>query len=110
MTDLLLDTGAFVALLDKSEKNHLRCVQFFKSFEGRLLTTEPVLTETIYLLGPSVKPQKAALEFISERWGCSGASIGSKPSASRGPYGKIQRYSHGFCRRHLGLPGGRDRD
>jgi uncharacterized protein len=64
MRSLLLDTGAFVALLDKSENNHPRCVDFLKSFRGKILTTEPVLTETIYLLGPSVKAQKAVLEFI----------------------------------------------
>jgi predicted nucleic acid-binding protein len=61
---ILLDTGAFVALLDKSEKNHERCVIFFKDLKGKLLTTEPVLTETIYLLGPSIKAQKAVIEFI----------------------------------------------
>jgi uncharacterized protein len=64
MPNLLLDTGVFVALLDKSERNHRRCVQFLKSFRGKMLTTEPVLTETIYLLGPSVKAQKVAIEFI----------------------------------------------
>jgi len=64
MRRILLDTGAFVSLLDKSERNHKRCVEFFKDFEGQLLTTEPVLTETLYLLSPSVKAQKAALEFI----------------------------------------------
>ncbi|MBI5605834.1 MAG: PIN domain-containing protein [Deltaproteobacteria bacterium] len=64
MRSLLLDTGAFVALLDKSENNHQKCADFFKSFRGKILTSEPVLTETIYLLGPSVKGQKAAIEFI----------------------------------------------
>lgn len=64
MRSLLLDTGAFVALLDKSENSHQKCVGFFKSFRGKILTTEPVLTETIYLLGPSVKAQKAVIEFI----------------------------------------------
>lgn len=64
MRSILLDTGAFVALLDKSEKSHERCVVFFKDFKGKLLTTEPVLTETIYLLGPSVKAQKTSIEFI----------------------------------------------
>jgi predicted nucleic acid-binding protein len=62
--DILLDTGAFVALLDKSERNHERCVMFFKDFKGKLFTTEPVLAETIYLLGPSVKAQKTGIEFI----------------------------------------------
>lgn len=66
MRNILLDTGAFVALLDKSEKNHERCVGFFKGFKGKLLATEPVLTEAIYLLGPSVKAQKACIEFILE--------------------------------------------
>jgi predicted nucleic acid-binding protein len=66
MRNLLLDTGAFVALLDKSENNHRRCVNFFRSFNGKILTTEPVLTETIYLLGPSIREQKVAIEFISK--------------------------------------------
>lgn len=64
MYSILLDTGAFVALLDKSERNHNRCVEFFRSFKGRLFTTETVLTETIYLLGPSVKAQRVCVDFI----------------------------------------------
>src|SRR3990172_9916570 len=64
MHSAILDTGFFVALLDKSENNHARCVSSFKNFKGRLLTTEPVLTEAIYLLGPSTKAQKACIEFI----------------------------------------------
>jgi uncharacterized protein len=62
--NILLDTGAFVALLDKSEKNHERCVTFFKEYKGKVLTTEPVLTEAVYLLGPSIKAQKACIEFV----------------------------------------------
>ena len=53
MADLLLDTGPFVALLDRSERNHKRCAAFFRDFRGRLITTESVLTEAVYLLGPS---------------------------------------------------------
>jgi predicted nucleic acid-binding protein len=64
MRSILLDTGAFVALLDKSERNHEHCVAFFKDFKGKILTTEPVLTETVYLLGPSVKAKKTSIEFI----------------------------------------------
>ncbi len=64
MRSVLLDTGALVALLDKSEKNHEPCLRFLKEFRGQLVTTEPVLTEAIYLLGPSVKAQKACIEFI----------------------------------------------
>ena len=64
MRNILLDTGPFVALLDSSEKNHERCVRFFKEFKGQLFTTEPVLTEVLYLLGPSIKAQRAGIEFI----------------------------------------------
>ena len=64
MRNLLFDTGPFVALLDTSEKNHERCVEFFEEFRGQLFTTEQVLTEVLYLLGPSIKSQKAGIEFI----------------------------------------------
>jgi len=60
----LLDTGFLVALLDRSERNHERCVDELKAYSGELLTTEPVLTESLYLLGPSVKAQKACIEFL----------------------------------------------
>jgi len=64
MGSILLDTGAFVALLDRSETAHLPCVAFFSSFRGTVYTTEPVLTEALYLLGPSVKAQRACIDFI----------------------------------------------
>lgn len=64
MRKLLLDTGPLVAMLDRSEKNHIRCVSFFSEFRGRLITTEPVITETLYLLGPLFTNQKAALDFV----------------------------------------------
>ncbi len=64
MRSALLDTGVFVALLDRSERNHQRCVDLFSAFRGQLLTTEPVLTETVYLLGPSVKAQRNGIDFI----------------------------------------------
>jgi len=64
MRSMLFDTGVFVALLDKSEKNHERCIAFLKDFKGKLFTTEPVLTETIYLLGPSIKAQRLCIDFI----------------------------------------------
>jgi hypothetical protein len=64
MDNILLDTGVFIALLDRSEKNHARCAEFLRSFTGGVFTTEPVLTETMYLLGPYAKPQAACVEFI----------------------------------------------
>ncbi len=64
MADLLLDTGPFVALIDRSERNHERCAAFFREFRGRLVTTESVLSEAVYLLGPSFSRQKPVLDFV----------------------------------------------
>jgi predicted nucleic acid-binding protein len=64
MRSILLDTGAFVALIDKSEKSHERCVAFFKEFQGTFLTTEPVLTEVLYLFHTFIKAQKVCIEFV----------------------------------------------
>ncbi len=64
MRSLLLDTGAFVALLDRSENSHQSCVVFFSTYKGEVYTTEPVLTETLYLLGPSIKAERACIDFI----------------------------------------------
>ena len=64
MRNVLLDTGALVALIDRSEKNHNRCVEFLQAFRGQLLSTEPVLTEAVYLCGPSSKAQRICLEFF----------------------------------------------
>ena len=64
MHSVLIDTGPLVALLDRSERSHKNCTIFFKTFQGNMLTTEPVITEALYLLGPSVKAQRICIEFI----------------------------------------------
>ena len=62
----ILDTGPWVALIDRSESKHTECVQWLKSFSGRLYSTEAVLTEVLYLLNFSIIAQCAALDFILE--------------------------------------------
>jgi uncharacterized protein len=62
--ELLLDTGAFVALVDRDEEAHGDCVAALESWTGPIATTEAVLTETLYLVGPSWRNQKKALEFV----------------------------------------------
>ena len=107
MRNLLFDTGPFVALLDASEKNHERCVEFFEEFRGQLFTTEPVLTEVLYLLGPSIKSQKAGIEFILK----GGAILvpQSMSSLKRG-LELMEKYKDvdGFCRFNPCRPWGRD--
>ena len=62
--ELLLDTGAFVALLDRSEAKHPDCVTVLSDWTGLIITTEAVVTETMHLVGPAWRPQKACLEFF----------------------------------------------
>jgi uncharacterized protein len=60
----ILDTGPWVALIDKSESKHDLCVQWLKNYSGNLYSTEAVLTEVLYLLNFSIKAQTAAIDFV----------------------------------------------
>jgi len=62
--ELLLDTGAFVALVDRSETRHLDCVAALEQWSGPIVTTEAVLTETLYLVGSTWEAQQVCLEFF----------------------------------------------
>ena len=62
--ELLLDTGAFVALVDRSERRHADCVAILEAWHGTIFTTEAVLTETLHLAGPRWAAQKVCMEFV----------------------------------------------
>ena len=62
--ELLLDTGAFVALVDRSERRHADCAAVLESWDGRIVTPDAVLTETMYLVGPGWRAQKICIEFL----------------------------------------------
>ena len=61
---ILMDTGPWVALVDRSESRHMDCVEWFKGFKGDIYSTEAVLTEVLYLLNFSFSAQSLAMEFI----------------------------------------------
>jgi predicted nucleic acid-binding protein len=50
VTPVLLDTGVIVALLDRSERNHVRCVEVIETIAAPLVTCEAVIAEACYLL------------------------------------------------------------
>src|SRR5204862_1675196 len=62
--ELIIDTGAFVALIDRSERQHHACVEVLEKWTGPIVTTEAVLTETLYLVGLKWRAQEVCLEFI----------------------------------------------
>jgi uncharacterized protein len=56
MTPLLVDTGPLVAIVNEGDKDHPRCAAELKKLTDPLLTTWPVVTEAIYLLGQTANP------------------------------------------------------
>ena len=62
----ILDTGPWIAIIDRSESRHTQCVQWLKNFSGMLYSTEAVLTEVLYILNFSITAQCAALDFVLE--------------------------------------------
>lgn len=62
--ELLLDTGALVSLLDRSQPRHQEFAEFFDSWTGQFVTTEAVLTESTHLLGRVTGGAVACLDFV----------------------------------------------
>ncbi len=65
-SELLLDTGALVSLLDRSQPRHADCVRAFDSWRRSVVSTEAVLTETSHLLGRVPGGRQACLDFFLE--------------------------------------------
>jgi len=61
---VIMDTGPWVALIDRSEGKHNQCEEWFRQFEGDIFSSEAVLTEVLYLLNFSAKAQSAAFDFV----------------------------------------------
>jgi uncharacterized protein len=60
----LVDTGALVALFNRSDRHHAAAAAWFASVRGGLLTTEAVITETAYVLAASPAHQRGALRWV----------------------------------------------
>lgn len=50
MNPVLLDTGPIIALLDRSEEQHVACAELLSALEAPLITCEAVIAEACYLL------------------------------------------------------------
>ena len=64
MTPVLIDTGVIVALLDRSERHHQRCVEAVRSLAVPLVTCEAVIAESCYLLRSVPGAAEAVLENV----------------------------------------------
>jgi predicted nucleic acid-binding protein len=60
----LIDTGAILALLDRTDRWHVPCINAFRQLRLPLLTSEAVLTELFHLIGQSRIESDAAWKVI----------------------------------------------
>lgn len=64
MRRILADTGPLVALIDRGDADHERCVNATRHMPGDLVTVWPVITEASYLLEDVPLAQDALLAKI----------------------------------------------
>jgi hypothetical protein len=62
--ELLLDTGALVSLLDRSQTHHQKCSRAFADWTGPVVSTEAVLTEATHLLAGVRGGRAACVDFF----------------------------------------------
>jgi predicted nucleic acid-binding protein len=62
--EALIDTGAILALLDRSDRWHGACVRAFAQLRLPLFTSEAVLTELFHLVGDARVQMEAAWKFV----------------------------------------------
>lgn len=65
MTPVLLDTGPIVALLDPSDRFHVRCAEAIATIVVPLVTCEAVIAESCYLLRKITGAREAVLDNIA---------------------------------------------
>jgi predicted nucleic acid-binding protein len=61
----LLDSGAIVALLDRSERHHRVCADYLKTLSAPLVTCEAVIAESCYLLRHLPGAAEAILQNVA---------------------------------------------
>jgi uncharacterized protein len=64
MAVAIVDTGPLVALFDRAERYHHWVVERFEELDPPLLVCEPVLAETMYLLGRHSQVRDPVLELV----------------------------------------------
>src|ERR671923_1138406 len=97
--ELLLDTGALVSLLDRSQTQHLKCRRAFADWTGSVLSTEAVLTEAAHLLAGVEGGRAACVDFFLSGGALlvpSSGVVAARPEAAR----QVCRSAEGLCGCH----------
>ncbi len=64
MQKTIIDSGPIIALFDKNDKYHAKVLEFFKGFQGELITTWSVITEVSHMLDFNLKVQIDFLKWV----------------------------------------------
>ena len=88
--ELLLDSGALVALLDRRHELHSACALGFDEWKGPVVSTEAVLTEATQLLGHVNGGRRSCIDFFL---GAGAVVVPSSPASLRRARELLIRYS-----------------
>ncbi len=66
MKNALIDAGPIIALFDKDDQYHEEVMQFMEEYEGRLVSTWPVLTEVSYMLDFNNQTRLNFIDWVGE--------------------------------------------
>jgi len=66
LTVAFIDAGPLVAYYNRGDKWHAMAQRFFESFKGRLITSESVVTEVMWLLAEDWRVQNELLEDLQK--------------------------------------------
>ncbi|SMO32369.1 type II toxin-antitoxin system VapC family toxin [Gracilimonas mengyeensis] len=66
MTSTLIDAGPIIALFDRDDQYHRKVYEFMRDFEGRLISTWPVLTEVSHMLDFHKQAQLDFIDWVGE--------------------------------------------
>lgn len=61
---VVVDSGFLIGLFDETDRFYRRCREFLRTYRGRFLTTEAVITEAMALL--SVEQQLRCLQWMGQ--------------------------------------------
>ena len=64
---VLVDAGPLIAIVNRDDQDHGRCVAALKRLRGPMMTTWMPVTEAMHLLSFSREGQEALLEMIDRR-------------------------------------------
>ena len=66
MPDVLVDASALIALLDRDDGLHERCVETLRRIRDPLATVWPALTEAMHLLADTPRGADALCDMVSD--------------------------------------------